>query len=76
MSTEKEISNWYDIFLLAGGIVALINFVKAFRKQPKEVSDEFEKIIAQKDAIIEEQMRQIKRYQKILGYDEQHNNVE
>lgn len=76
MSTEKEISNWYDIFLLAGGVVAMINFVKAFRKQPTEVLDEFEKIIAQKDAIIAEQMRQIKRYQSILGYDEQHNNME
>lgn len=70
MSTEKDISPWYDLFLLSGGVVAVINFIKAFKKQPKEVEIEYEKIIVEKDKIIERQQKQIEQYQRILGYDQ------
>lgn len=69
MSTEKDISNWWDIFMVSGGVVAVINFIRAFKRQPKEVVDEFEKIIAEKDKIIERQEKQIKQYQNIIEYD-------
>jgi hypothetical protein len=69
VSTDKEISSWYDIFLLFGGIVAVLNFIKAFKKQPKEVESELEKIIIEKDKIIERQQKQIEQYQRLLDDD-------
>lgn len=64
MSNEKEISSWWDWLMIFGGVFALINFIRAFRKQPKEAYEQYEEIIAQKDKIIAEQQRQIERLLK------------
>ena len=69
MSTGKDISNWWDVFLISGGIVAVINYVRAFKKQPKEVGEELERIIMEKDKIIERLEKQIKQYQRLLDND-------
>ena len=70
MSTEKDISNWWDVFLLSGGVVAVLNYIRAFKRQPKVVESELEKILREKDKIIESLEKRIEQYQKILEYDE------
>lgn len=64
MSTEKEVSNWWNILLLFGGVFAVINLIRAFSKSPKEAHEQYEEIIAQKDKIIDEQQKTIERLLK------------
>lgn len=59
--------------MIVGGIFAVINFIKAFRKPPKEAYEQYEEIIAQKDKIIEEQRKQI---EKLLKYGRSNRELE
>lgn len=69
MSTEKEISKWWEWFMVVGGVFALINFIRAFRKPPKEAYEQYEEIIREKDKIIADYEKKIQTYQELLSHD-------
>ena len=76
MSTEKEISKWWDYLLMLGGVFALVNLVRALSKPTKDVKEQYEEIIAQKDLIIERQQHVINRQNELLKHDKSNSELE
>lgn len=63
------VNPWLLLMHFFGGVFAVVNGVKLFKKEHSEIEIELLRIIAAKDRIIKEQKIAILKLQQIIDYD-------
>ena len=72
MPSNDGLNSVWNVFISVAAVAGLVNIVRAIGKPTKTELDEFERIIEEKDKIIEQLEEKLLKYKELYDTDERH----